>query len=581
MGKIKRPVIGRAVIIILCVTVAAAVFLGLRIYRQRNAKASGSVSMTFKVTRGSIKSSVSGVGTVASSDAENITAPTGSKVAGVNCTEGQIVKTGDTLFTLSNPSAEIDLQKSNLNLTQLQTQLNTLNSQLKSLTIYAPVSGIIRGVNVNVGDGVSPQGGGQSGLIEIEDTSAMKFTASLGEANGASRAGSIVLGQVAYVTFAGEGGERKSTVSSISSQSGGGITFRILNTKDLSWGGSYLLSSIKINGNTVNIDRYVQVSGDTAYVNAKQSGTVTGVYAKVGNRVSKGAKLLATSSDSLANQIRSAQLDIKSAQLEVQDRKDTVSDLTIKAPIDGTIGDIQVKVGDQIGSSSLSSSAKTSSASANAQSQSLSSASGSSGSGTTIATIQNPSLLQVQVPVDELDIAKVKAGQQASITADAISGKTFSGKVSSVASSGTVSNGSATFEVNVDISDAEGLKPGMTANVSIITASKDNTLLLPFEAVQQQNKKKFVLVKDTDGNETMKEVTLGIVNVDYAEILTGVSEGDTVIAQFKTSGTSSGNNRTGAMGGFGGMNQFGGSRANNYNRQGSQGGSAPANSFGN
>lgn len=593
MGKTKKPIIKRIVIIVLAAVIVLGGFFWYKAYRRSKASASSSVSVTFKVTRGSIKSSISAVGSVASSSSENITAPAGSTVSSVNCTEGQAVKAGDTLFTLSNPSAELDLEKSNLNLTQLQTQLNTLNSQLKDLTIYAPVSGIVRGVNVNTGDSVSAQGGGQNGLIEIEDTSAMKFTASINRTgNDQNAAGSVVLGQVAYVTFAGENAQREAKVLSISSQGGESITFQLLNTKGLSWDGSYLLSSININSNTINIGQNVQVAGNTVYVNAKQSGTVTGVYVKVGNSVSKGAKLIATKSDNLTNEIQSAQINIKSAQLDTKNKQDTVNSLTIKAPIDGTVSNIQVKAGDEVGSSSsssssTSSSSRTSSGTSSTQS-SLSSVSGSTGSGITIAAIENPSLLQVQVPVDELDIAKVKVGQDATITADAISDKTFNGKVSSVASSGTVSNGSATFAVNVDISDAAGLKPGMTANVSIVTASKDNALLLPFEAVQQRNNRKFVFVKDADGNTTMKEVTLGIVNVNYAEILSGVNEGDTVVAQFQTSGTSSNNNNR--MGGFGGMTggmRFGGTGTGNYTRQGttnrqngSQGGSTRTNPSG-
>lgn len=573
MGLFKKPITKKIITIVLVVVVIAGVFLGYRSYTRMKKRSTSATSISFTVTKGNIKSSISAVGTVTASNSRSISAPTGSTVSSVNCTEGQTVKSGDTLFTLSNQGAQIDLEKSKLNLTQLQNQLSTLNSEQADLTIYAPISGIVRSVNVNTGDSVSAQGGGQSGLIGIEDTSSMKFSlTSAAAGQNKSTLDSLAPGQSVDINFSGDSSSRQAkVVSSTYSQQGSSITFQILSTKGLNWDDYYTLSSITVNGNSVNIGIPVQVAGSITNVNAKQSGIVTSVYVKNGSSVSKGSKLIATRSDNITSQIQSAQVNIQSAQLDVQNKQSVVDSLTVKAPIDGTVVNIQVQPGDTVGSTS-SRSSSTSTASSQSSSQSSQSAqSSSAGSGTTIATIENTSLLQVQVSVDELDISKVQVGQTATITADAVSGKTYTGKVSSIAADGTVQNGSATFQVMIDMDNSDGLKSGMTANVSILTASKDNVLLLPVEAIQDRNGRKFVLVKDSSGAITMKEVTLGIVNVDYAEIVSGLNEGDTVIAQVQTSSSSSSSNRSGfsGMGGFGGMNRVTGGTGT-FNRQGGQ-----------
>lgn len=597
MGLFKKPINKKVITIVIVVVVVLAAILGYMAFMRMKKRNTSAASLSFTVSRGNIKSTISGVGTVAVSNSQNLTAPAGSTVSTVNCTEGKAVKSGDTLFTLSDQSAQIDLEKAKLNLAQLQDQLSSLNSELSDLTVYAPVSGIVRSVNVSTGDSITSQGGGQSGLIEIEDTSAMKFSLSSSAAGSdKSVLESLVPGESVQVYFSGKGSKEAKVVSSSYSQQGSSLTFQVLNTKGLGWDDYYTLSSITAGGKSVNIGIPVQVTGSLTNVNAKQSGTVTSVYVSAGSSVSKGSRLIATKSDNITSQIESAQINIESAELDVQNKQSVVDSLTVKAPIDGTIVNIQVQPGDVVGSTSSrtsttsSTSTQSSSQSSSQSSQSQSIQSASTGAGTTIATIESTSLLQVQVPVDELDIAKVKVGQTATITADAISGKTFTGKVSSIAADGTVQSGSATFQVVIDLDNSDGLKSGMTANVSILTASKDNALLLPVEAIQDRNGRKFVLVKDSSGAITRKEVTLGIVNVDYAEIVSGLNEGDTVIAQIQSSSSSSsssGNSRSGfsGMGSFGGVNRFGGTgtysrQSGSYNRQNSQS-SSSSNSSGN
>jgi multidrug efflux pump subunit AcrA (membrane-fusion protein) len=207
----------------------------------------------------------------------------------------------------------------------------------------------------------------------------------------------------------------------------------------------------------------------------------------------------------------------------------------ITAPADGTITSLNVAAGDRVTN------------------------------GQVIAHITNYDDLQVTVQVDELDIPKVKVGQTASIKVNAFPDTTYTGKVTSVANEGTVSNGVSTFDVTVHINKPTNLKVGMTAEASILVQSKDNVLYVPIEAVHTMNGQKFVLVVRTssDGSKTSvtrQMVKTGIHNEDDVEITEGLTEGTIVqLPQVSTSASNNGQMRFGRMmGGMPGMGVPGG-----------------------
>ncbi len=167
--------------------------------------------------------------------------------------------------------------------------------------------------------------------------------------------------------------------------------------------------------------------------------------------------------------------------------------------------------------------------------------------GQVVAHLTNYSDLQVKVQVDELDIPKVKVGQTAAIKINAFPEATYTGKVTSIAKEGTVSNGVSTFDVTVHIDKPTNVKIGMTAEVSILVEKKDNALYVPIEAVHTMNDEKFVLVvqQSADGSSTAVRQTVktGISNEDNIEITDGLSEGQ--IVQLPSVSTSSSTNNPG------------------------------------
>ena len=113
---------------------------------------------------------------------------------------------------------------------------------------------------------------------------------------------------------------------------------------------------------------------------------------------------------------------------------------------------------------------------------------------TVAASFQTPTLfsiaqdltrMQIDTNVDEADIGKVKVGQSVQFTVDAYPDHTFSGRVSEIRNAPTTIQNVVTYNVIVKVANPElKLKPGMTANVSIVTAVERNILTIPNAALR-------------------------------------------------------------------------------------------------
>ncbi|MGE6258133.1 efflux RND transporter periplasmic adaptor subunit [Heyndrickxia sporothermodurans] len=152
--------------------------------------------------------------------------------------------------------------------------------------------------------------------------------------------------------------------------------------------------------------------------------------------------------------------------------------------------------------------------------------------GQVVAHITNYKKLETTIKIDELDISSIKTGQSAEITASAFPDETFKGEVTDIAKEGEATNGVSTFDVTVKINDPKKLKVGMSTEANILTASKNDALYIPVEAVHTNGKQKFVLVPQAADQEkatsSRVEVKTGIHNVTYIEITNGLKEGHQV-----------------------------------------------------
>jgi len=143
--------------------------------------------------------------------------------------------------------------------------------------------------------------------------------------------------------------------------------------------------------------------------------------------------------------------------------------------------------------------------------------------------------LQIQVNVPESDIAKIKLSQNVAITLDAFGpDKKFTGQVIFIDPAETKIQDVVYYQVKIQfMSGAEEIKPGMTANLTIYTDSRDNVLVVPSRAVKSRDGEKYVEILTAEKNVTQKTVTVGLKGNEGIEILSGLNEGEEVITFVK------------------------------------------------
>lgn len=147
---------------------------------------------------------------------------------------------------------------------------------------------------------------------------------------------------------------------------------------------------------------------------------------------------------------------------------------------------------------------------------------------TPIATVTDLDQLAVSVDLSEFDVAQVRPGLDAVVSVDALGGEEFPGKVLFSAATGVETNGVITFPVQVGLTEAAGLRPGMNVSVRINVVRKSNALLVPLEAVSEEEDEPTVAVVNGSGETSTRTVKLGLRNNESAEILKGLREGERV-----------------------------------------------------
>jgi RND family efflux transporter MFP subunit len=254
--------------------------------------------------------------------------------------------------------------------------------------------------------------------------------------------------------------------------------------------------------------------------------------------------------------IAASKASLNSSWLSYQATQD--SDVT--APISGTVANIGVRVGDQIMASG-----------GNLSSNLTNSSSTSTNAVMYIGDFISP---YIKVQATEVDLPTIHAGQKATISLSAYSGKTFVGTVEQVDSVGAISSGVVTYNVFITfVAPSEDIKPGMSATVIIQTSRHDNVLSVPTSAVQTSQGQSTVRVLK-NGQVTSVPVTTGISSDADTEITSGLTEGDTVVTGVVS--TSQGSSSTGASpfggGGFRGVGGFGGGGGGGARGGGARGG---------
>lgn len=503
-GTSKTKKIIAIILVIIIVIVAVKACSG----KGKNDAMQASTYTMDTAVRTSIVESITGTGTLEPADKYTVTTLLKGDVLSDAFEEGDIVKEDQTLYQIDSSDMETSIEKAQISVSSAQRNYNTAVKALDNLNVKTKVGGTVTDVLVEVGDEVSA---GQE-IAKVRDDSVMTIELPF----PADEADTFYIGQSAEVTLYGSFETLSGTVASVS-----GAT-QVMP-------GNMIVKNVKINVDNPGAISEEQMataevgtsgstqSGKFQYkenrsVNAEVSGEVVEIVNDEGALVSDGSTIIRLESDNVTDSVQSASDNVKDAQISLENQYENLEDYTVKSPINGTVIEKLVKAGDTIDA------------------------------GAKLCTIYDLSYLKMTMNVDELDINKISVGQDVTITADAVEGKTFAGKVTKINMAGTTTNGVTTYPVEVQIDNPdEDLLPGMNVSTEIVVSQADDVIAIPVGAVTRGN---MVLVKTganssedpsiPEGYEYV-EVETGISNDSYVEIKSGINEGDEIAYIFSSS----------------------------------------------
>ena len=251
------------------------------------------------------------------------------------------------------------------------------------------------------------------------------------------------------------------------------------------------------------------------------------VLVNPGDYVKEGTPIFTITSESYEKMLRSyednvdnAKERVENAQLKLESANESIDKYTISSPIEGQVITKNYKVGDKIGSNS-----------------------GKDNASTTLASIYDMNEYTFKMSVDEVDISKIKVGQEVRVESEAFKDKTYTGTVSNISLESTNNNGVSTYPVTVKLNEKGELLPGMNVQAYILLGTSKNALCIPSAALMRGNQ---VYIQDesvttTDGIVPIGfravDVKTGLANANYVEILSGLSEGDKVYVENTSSDT--------------------------------------------
>ncbi|MBK8793151.1 MAG: efflux RND transporter periplasmic adaptor subunit [Holophaga sp.] len=226
-------------------------------------------------------------------------------------------------------------------------------------------------------------------------------------------------------------------------------------------------------------------------------------------------------------QLERAKVGVQQAEAALAQAKDTLSKTVIRASMSGQVTGLKAEKGETAiaGQTNIA--------------------------GAVLMVISDLSEMMAEIKVGELDVVKLRIGQPAEVTVDAIPGRVFQGRVISVASGTDRPTGNSygttqetqSYKVRIQLAGNKGeldsLRPGMSSRIAVLTAERKNTLSVPLAAIQERETKagglglmtgsRSVVFVAKDGKAEERSLKTGLSTRRAAEVLEGLKEGEQVI----------------------------------------------------
>lgn len=482
--------------IIIIAVIAIAALTGLALWlRSRVASQFGRQNDTeissAAVTRGSISTSVYGSGRLSDDDVETLDIPSGVELTDIPVSAGDKVEEGDVLASVDLGTVLSAMSDVNDEIASVDTKLASAANTTTTGYISSSVSGRVKKVYAASGDNVAAlmYKYGALALLSLDGYMAVDIDAD-GLTAGDTLSAVTASGTALDATVSDIAGSTATVlVSDASVLYGESVTVYSADGTELGTGEAYIHDELKIVGYT----------GTVAYVSVTE-----------GSAVGAGATLMTLSNTATGAEYN----ELLSQRSELEDTLKTLINIynegALCAEFGGTVIAVNAVMADEAKSTSSTDTEDDSEQS---------------------FTLSPDSTMSMSVTVDETEILSVSIGQSAEVSVDAIDGETFTGTVTGIDRAGTSSSGVTVYTAEVSIPKADGMLAGMSASATISIEGVENALLVPADAVNRSSSGYYVYTSCDEESGTlggMVEVTVGITNSNYAEILSGLGEGDTV-----------------------------------------------------
>lgn len=481
-GKKKKHT-GRNVLII--VLVLAALFAVWRFMggtRPGQTASTESQLNTATASIGSISVIAEGSGYVEPASTKAVTFPYDGKLKELSVETGDQVKSGDVLAKYDADDLDDAVDAKKQELSDLNDQIAAAGSEGSS-SITSPVKGRVKRIYASSGDVVSEVVDRNGGLLEISADGKLKVEFQ-------NEKSSIRVGDSVTVEF-----DSESVTGRIVSAGDGQYTATIPDSTDYQ-----VDTAVTVRGSSGERLGEGKLESNSPYLVRANYGVIDTVEVSKTSQVDVGTTLF-TRKDSDYNSTYTDLLSKREDKVqELQDLLDFQKDPVIKADCDGYVATLDAVEGMRY--------------TKDAQ----------------LLTIADAQGMDLKVDIDELEIDGVKVGQKADVSFDAFEDETFEGTVEKISGVGTNTGGVTTYSVTISLSDDTRIRDAMSATAKITTESKTSALLVPSEAIIAEGSDRYVEIVE-NGDVTKVQVTTGLANETSTEILSGLSEGDTVVLQ--------------------------------------------------
>lgn len=488
--------------IILSVVLVIAIVSGVMIFNatQTNNTAQASGYEVVSVAEQDMQLETRGSGAVESTIKTDYYAPIAMQIDKVLVENGSEIKKGDPIATVDQSMIQDKIDTIHSSISQVDASISALRSTKGSTKVKAPVAGTVKMIYAAEGDSVEAVMNTYNSLIVISADDSMNIIVDVPDVSLYSEGDTV--------SFTVEEEEIQAVISSIDLFKG--TIEYVVEDDDYTVGQEvevFNAEGVNIGTGVMSINVPIFVPGSV--------GIVEDIHVEVDEEVSKNEKLISLEDDILSD-------DLLNLSKQKDDLLDELNDLheslnafglkdtfTIYATQSGIIGELMIS-----DNATISPDIK-------------------------MFSIQGTDPLEIEVAIDELEIAQVEIGQTAEVTFEALPSKKYQGAVSNINPLGQSINNVTSYFVTITLEETDDVLIGMSANADIQSELKQSIITIPLEAVQIINDEYYVILGQDAAVKTVADhkIAIGVSDGTRIEVIEGLKAGDTVVIPVETQET--------------------------------------------